>query len=144
MLANLVRLPEHRIGLATGGWSASARIKLLSAAIAFDAYPSATSDDAKSKAEVMSIALERVCAAHRCTEPTSVVYVGDSRWDAMASRKLNIPFIGIGSAEHAELLHDEGAIEVLPDYANLIAVGAALSSAQRAYRRESDSKKIRL
>src|SRR5580693_6400319 len=42
MLANLVRLPEHRIGLATGGWSASARIKLLSAAIAFDAYPSAT------------------------------------------------------------------------------------------------------
>jgi hypothetical protein len=62
----------------------------------------------------------------------------------MASRKLNIPFIGIGSAEHAELLHDEGAIEVLPDYANLIAVGAALSSAQRAYRRESDSKKIRL
>ncbi|HET9390908.1 MAG TPA: HAD family hydrolase, partial [Steroidobacteraceae bacterium] len=46
VLSHLSRLPDHGVGLATGGWKDSARCKMRSAAIHHEAIPCAAADDA--------------------------------------------------------------------------------------------------
>jgi phosphoglycolate phosphatase-like HAD superfamily hydrolase len=132
MLEHLRGLPDHFIGLATGGWGASARIKCRSAGVDFDAFPAASSDDAMSRTDIMTLALERVHAACRRApaDLASLIYVGDGVWDARACRKLEVPFIGIAAGADAERLSAEGAVTVLPDYSDLDAVREAIAAAQ--------------
>jgi phosphoglycolate phosphatase-like HAD superfamily hydrolase len=133
-LKRLAKFPQHRIGLATGGWSASARTKLRDAGIDPDAYPSASSDDGIARVDIMRCAITRIRAAAPRAEITSVVYFGDGVWDARACRDLRIPFVGIGSGARAELLRAEGAVAVMADYAEIATVAAATLAAQQRYR----------
>jgi phosphoglycolate phosphatase-like HAD superfamily hydrolase len=132
MLRHVAALPDHFIGLATGGWHASARVKCVSAGVDFDTFPVASSDDAMSRTDIMTLSLERVLASagRPRADLASLVYVGDGVWDARACRKLGVPFIGIATGEDAVRLAAEGAITVLPDYSDLRAVREAIAAAQ--------------
>lgn len=126
VLSGLESLPTHGIGLATGGWRDSARCKMQSAGLAFDAFPSACADDARPRAEIMRLAIERAADRLGRRRFDSIAYVGDGIWDARACRALAIPFIAIASGAAAGRLRAEGAAAVLADFSDVEAFCAAL------------------
>jgi phosphoglycolate phosphatase-like HAD superfamily hydrolase len=133
LLSHLIALQPYRVGLATGGWSDTARCKMLSAGMPYDAVPSASADDAVSRVSIMQIAIDRVVARADGHRPDSVVYVGDGIWDARACRALTIPFVGIATGAHAQTLRAEGAVEVFPDYSEMAAFCTALTLARQPF-----------
>lgn len=116
LLTHLTGQTDYRMALATGAWGDSARLKMASAGLCYDDHPAASSDDAHERESIMKISRQR--ATERFGETDQVVYVGDGVWDARACRALGWPFIGIGTGERAARLQAEGAIAVLPDYAD--------------------------
>ncbi len=130
-LSHVGQLPSHRVALATGGWSDSARCKMLSAGMDYDALPAASADDALSRVSIMRIAMDRA-VSRMGAQPDSVVYVGDGIWDAWACRQLDLPFIGIAAGADAERLRAEGAQAVLADYSDLAEFHSAMQRALRA------------
>jgi len=116
-LALLADSGVYRISLATGCWSDSARLKMASAGMCYDDYPSASCDDAVERDSIIKLSMEK--AKNRLGGPfLSSVYVGDGVWDARACRKVGIPFIGIGTGTRAETLIEEGAAVVVSDFSD--------------------------
>jgi phosphoglycolate phosphatase-like HAD superfamily hydrolase len=132
MLKHLAKSPSHAVGLATGGWGDSARCKMRSAGMDYDAFPAASADDAMSRASIMQMAIERVTAHVGGLRPDTIVYVGDGIWDARACRQLNLPFVGIAAGPHAERLRTEGARAVLSDYSDITEFCLALARARES------------
>jgi phosphoglycolate phosphatase-like HAD superfamily hydrolase len=116
-LAVLASSADYRVSLATGGWRDSARLKLASAGMRYDEYPSASADDAVEREAIIQLSMER--AAERYGELGKAIYVGDGVWDARACKKLRMPFVGIGAGERAERLRAEGAACVFSDFKDL-------------------------
>jgi phosphoglycolate phosphatase-like HAD superfamily hydrolase len=117
LLSSLAGSSEHRVSLATGAWSDSARLKMASAGLCFDDHPAASADDAHDRENIMKFSRQRAVERHGVPF-VSTVYIGDGVWDARACRTLGIPFIGIGSGERAARLASEGAFRVFQDYSN--------------------------
>jgi len=112
-------LSERRdcgVSLATGGWRESAMLKLNASGLRTDSFPMATSDDARSRENIMRLSEEQAQAAHGVGSFGSVVYVGDGMWDLRSSRAMGYGFIGVGRGECAERLHDGGAEHVVEDF----------------------------
>jgi phosphoglycolate phosphatase-like HAD superfamily hydrolase len=130
ILRHLAESPSHAVGLATGGWGDSARCKMRSAGLDYDAFPAASADDAISRVSIMQVAIERVTAHVGGLRPDTIVYVGDGIWDARACRQLNLPFIGIAAGPQAERLRAERARAVFSDYSDIIEFCAALARAR--------------
>jgi beta-phosphoglucomutase-like phosphatase (HAD superfamily) len=120
----------YGVGLATGGWSESARCKMRSAGMRFDDFPAASADDAIARVSIMQIALDRLIASRNDRQPDSVVYIGDGIWDARACRELGFPFIGIAAGDSGVKLRAAGASAVFADYADLDQFCAALTAAR--------------
>lgn len=93
ILTSLSRSLNHSIAIATGGWRASALLKLESSGFSGLDVPLATSDDAQDRVEIMRIALSRLGKLF-----DTVTYYGDGPWDRDASRELGWQFIPVGSA----------------------------------------------
>jgi phosphoglycolate phosphatase-like HAD superfamily hydrolase len=126
LLALLNRSADYQVAIATGCWRDSARIKMASAGMDYDAYPSASADDSAQRAVIMELAMER--AASRYGRVNDSVYVGDGVWDARACHALGIPFIGIGGPGHAEMLREAGAVAVFADLGDRDGIYQALHS----------------
>jgi phosphoglycolate phosphatase-like HAD superfamily hydrolase len=90
-VAGLRALNSHRVAYATGGWSASASIKLGSAGFPLQGIPLASSDDYPDRESIMSHALKQLGSEFR-----SVTYYGDGDWDVAASRNLGWKFVAVG------------------------------------------------
>src|SRR5215510_8418228 len=116
MLAVLNRCSDYQVAIATGCWRESARIKMASAGMDYDAYPSASADDAAARAPIIQLAEQRAASRYGAFENS--VYVGDGVWDARACRALGIRFIGVGRGGQAEKLLAAGAVHVFPDFAD--------------------------
>jgi phosphoglycolate phosphatase-like HAD superfamily hydrolase len=116
----LVRLKQsdgYRVALATGCWADSARVKMASAGMCYDDYPSASADDAPEREAIVQLAMDR--AGRNVEEPFSrAIYVGDGVWDIRACRKVGIPFLGIAAGMQKEKLLAAGALCVLPDFSD--------------------------
>lgn len=114
LLGQLHGSSGYRVAIATGCWRDSARVKMASAGMDYDAYPSASADDAPQRAAILQLAVERAVSRYGSIDDS--VYVGDGVWDARACRALGIPFIGIGADDHAEELWEAGATAVFADF----------------------------
>lgn len=90
-LRELQDSPAHAVAFATGGWRASALLKLASAGLDAFGFPLASSDDAADRTEIMRIAL-----AGLGTGFDSVTYYGDGPWDREASLQLGWDFVAVG------------------------------------------------
>jgi phosphoglycolate phosphatase-like HAD superfamily hydrolase len=107
----------YRVSLATGCWSDSARLKMASAGMCYDHYPSASCDDAVERDLIIKLSIQK--ATSQFGGPfVSTVYVGDGVWDARACRTVGIPFVGIGEGARAEKLIAEGAAGVVSDFSD--------------------------
>jgi hypothetical protein len=83
---------SHCVAYATGGWSASASIKLASAGFPLQGIPLASSDDYPDRESIMVHALNQLRG-----EFQSVTYYGDGDWDEAASRNLGWKFVPVGA-----------------------------------------------
>jgi phosphoglycolate phosphatase-like HAD superfamily hydrolase len=83
--------PDFDVGIATGGWGHTARMKLDSAGFDLAGIPMASSDDGCERIRVM----EKCRAQMSSTGAT--VYIGDAIWDQRASELLRWRFIGVGT-----------------------------------------------
>jgi phosphoglycolate phosphatase-like HAD superfamily hydrolase len=91
LLQSLAQIPSVRLGIATGGWSHTARMKLEAAGLSDTNIPMSSGDDALSRTEIMQI-----CAKKLDSSISSFVYVGDAEWDLRAANELEWQFIGVG------------------------------------------------
>jgi beta-phosphoglucomutase-like phosphatase (HAD superfamily) len=116
MLTDLISRPGAAVALATGSWLESAEIKLRSAGLAYDRIPLATSNDALSRDEIITLAESRagepMAAGGFCTKTS----VGDAPWDVHAADRLGYNFIGIAQGDHTDNLRDAGATKIVPDF----------------------------
>ena len=116
LLSRLASSAGHRVALATGSWRDSACLKMASAGMCYENFPSASADDALDRESIIRLSRQR--AAERYGRFGSTVYVGDGVWDARACRNVGIPFVGIGTGIRATRLSAEGAVCVFPDFSD--------------------------
>ncbi|MEJ7809545.1 MAG: HAD family hydrolase [Gemmatimonadaceae bacterium] len=124
--------------LATGGWGASARLKLeaahivavLAAPVAAGDIAFASSDDASTREEILRLALARAAERNGGASFGRVVSVGDGVWDVRTAAAVEWPFVGIARGAGAERLRAAGAGTVLPDLADRSALLHALDEAR--------------
>jgi len=122
--------------IATGGWRASAMLKLRAGGLESENLAMACANDAESREDIVRLAWQG--AERRAgTSFERVVSVGDAVWDVRTARSLGLPFVGIGTAEGAARLRAAGATTILPHFDDHSAVLAALSSASPPSRRET-------
>ena len=90
---------DSRIGIATGGWGHTARMKLARAGYDVSGIPLTSSDDGHERVRIM----EQCRALLPATAVT--IYVGDGEWDKRASELLGWRFIGVGDRLRGSCQH---------------------------------------
>jgi len=103
------------VGIATGGWQHSARLKLKLSGLDRFGLPLASSDDAVRRTDIMRIAALRTLG-RPVTQDAVITYVGDGVWDLQASRELRWGFVGIASGQRALQLRRAGATQVRENF----------------------------
>jgi beta-phosphoglucomutase-like phosphatase (HAD superfamily) len=93
---------RHHVAIATGGWRASALLKLASAGLDWPDVPLATSDDAVARTDIMLAALKKLDG-----DPGSVTYFGDGEWDRQACERLGWRFRAVGPGLNGLLSFDD-------------------------------------
>lgn len=93
ILGRLTASHRHKVAIATGGWRATAELKLRTAGFDVSGIPLATSDDAIERTEIMQIAL-----ANLGQQVEAVTYFGDGEWDRTACHRLGWTFVAVGPA----------------------------------------------
>jgi len=107
--------PHACAGIATGGWGHTAGLKLRLSGLDRFALPLASSDDADARTHIMEIAARRTLG-QRTHQGTVYTYIGDGRWDFLASREMGWHFIGIATGKKASRLREAGADDILRDF----------------------------
>jgi len=95
-LEKLRNKPDCRIGIATGGWGHTARMKLACAGYEVSDIPLTSSDDGHERVRIMEQCRDLLPAA------AVTIYVGDGDWDKRACERLGWRFIGVGSRLHGK------------------------------------------
>jgi phosphoglycolate phosphatase-like HAD superfamily hydrolase len=128
-LESLRRSRSWSVALATGCFSASARLKLAAAGIGWERWI-ASADDAVSREDIFALAIERSGGNRART-----VLVGDAEWDARTARRLGVAFVGVAPMRRGARLRALGASEVLADFRDrrraLEVLGAAVAAQAR-------------
>jgi beta-phosphoglucomutase-like phosphatase (HAD superfamily) len=91
-LTSLRQRPDVRVAYATGGWRASAMLKLSSAGFPLQGIPLASSDDYQDRTRIMLHALAQLDGSIE-----SVTYFGDGVWDRQATAELGWEFVPVGA-----------------------------------------------
>jgi len=111
------------VTVATGGWRASALLKLRAAELPTRLL-AASSSDSPDRVEIFRLAASRSSAGRPPAE--RVVLVGDGVWDVEIARALGWGFVGVGAGPRAARLRDAGAERIVPDFRDAPAVRDAL------------------
>ena len=91
LIDKLLSDQHYKIGIATGGWKHTAKMKLRHAGFDLRNTILFSSDDSDKREEIMKKCLSALGNGfHR------VVYIGDAVWDIQATKKLGWHFIGVG------------------------------------------------
>jgi beta-phosphoglucomutase-like phosphatase (HAD superfamily) len=91
LLNKLQKTSNIEIGIATGGWRHTAKMKLEVAGLPLLEVPMSSGDDAHSRTEIM-----RICASRMGSSISNFIYVGNAEWDLNAADELGWKFIGVG------------------------------------------------
>jgi phosphoglycolate phosphatase-like HAD superfamily hydrolase len=129
----LYRLRNERgwaIAIASGAWSRSGRLKLQSAGISPEAFPSVFADEAISREAIIQLAISRALSRYQQTDFGRIVSIGDGAWDVRSAFKLGLPFLGIASGADRDRLIKEGASHVISDFVDFDVVLRCLGEAR--------------
>ncbi|MEW8683536.1 MAG: HAD family hydrolase [Candidatus Thiodiazotropha endolucinida] len=115
-IAELRRLENLSLSVATGGWYETALMKLESAAIDISGIPIASSNNHFSRTEIMKIAKEK--AVGKINVPCT--YFGDGEWDKMACKELGYNFVLVGNrTKHDQNIMDFNNAKQAMEYIGL-------------------------
>lgn len=125
-----VRAKGWRIGIASGAWEESARIKLAAAGIneiiadlpgTFSHARQGTGTDSGVPVTREEIVTGTLAKLGRWSggRNAPAVYVGDGVWDAKAARALKIGFVGVRVDGREDRLRAQGAERIVHDYSDL-------------------------
>ncbi len=112
----LKEMEEFELGIATGSWEESAKLKLDSIEIKLDKICFSNSDYHKSREAITKDVIEQLTRKNQ-KAPEQVIYFGDGEWDYKTCQNLGIDFIGI-DIENDGKLSRLGAKTVFQDYTN--------------------------
>ncbi len=115
LLTRLEDTDGLRVGLATGGWRASALFKLGCAGISVSDLPLSTAEDGDSRESIVRSCLAKALTAYGVDHFDRIVSVGDQVWDVKTARAMDLPFVGVGDADR---LRAWGASQAVPDFAD--------------------------
>jgi beta-phosphoglucomutase-like phosphatase (HAD superfamily) len=90
-LQSLRLQPDVQIAYATGGWRASAELKLQSAGFPLQGVPLASANDHPDRQKIMLHALGQLKGPF-----SSITYFGDGVWDRLATEALGWQFVPVG------------------------------------------------
>jgi len=93
LVERLLGLPNVRVGIATGGWEPTAKLKLAHVGIGIERIGFASSSDARARTDIMRLAAQRALHGAACVRAT---YFGDGAWDRRASAELGYDFVAVG------------------------------------------------
>ena len=82
---------QYAMGIATGGWGHTARMKLNHAGFNLQDVVLTSSDDSEKRITIMRKCLHALGDSYH-----RIVYVGDAEWDVQATRELGWHFVGVG------------------------------------------------
>lgn len=102
-----------RVGVATGGWRASARFKLGRAGVSVSGLPLSTAEDGDSRESIVKSCIAKAETVYQVDRFDRIVTVGDQIWDVKTARAMDLPFIGVGDVDR---LRAWGASHVVPDW----------------------------
>ncbi len=87
----LRRSSDTDVAYATGGWKATATLKLQASGFPLDDLPLATSDEYEDRVSIMRSAVSAL------SQPVSgITYYGDGIWDQLACEQLGWNFVAVG------------------------------------------------
>lgn len=120
-----------KLGLASGAWEPSARLKIGYAGIDLPPMPGTFSHAQEGgrparREEIIQATLAKITGG---AAPEQVVYIGDGVWDARAARELGIGFIGVRHDGQEARLRGEGARAIVRDYLDPARIMAMLHEA---------------
>lgn len=127
LVRHLAARREWQVALVSGGFRASARLKLERAGIPHADLPGAFCNDALKRTDILREAIARAREVANFEDFDRVVYVGDGVWDLRAAQALGLEFVGVAQSLNARHLRDAGARSVLGDFLDLAQVFSALS-----------------
>lgn len=140
MFLQALKHDDWHIAIATGAWKDSATLKLDTARIAYSGLPIGTSDDSRSRAQIVLRAVVRSISASLKTAPPAastdpaaeldpapiinearrlfgtLAYVGDGVWDCKTAHALGIGFVGVRAKGDFDKLRALGAEHLLTNY----------------------------
>jgi len=129
MLRKLRSSEDWAIALGTGGWCASACMKLDSAGLDVGQLPTAYADDGISREDIVKTAISRAKALYGQSDFEKIVCIGDAIWDVLTSVQLQLNFVGVASGEQKIILQDAGVEQIIEDFVNFDNFVEALNTA---------------
>ena len=112
----LKELNAFKLGIATGAWEKSAKLKLETIGIGLEEICFSNSDYHKSRESITKDVIEQLKRKNKET-PERIIYFGDGEWDFKTCQNLGIEFIGINN-EKDNKLKELGAKTVFTNYLN--------------------------
>lgn len=110
----LLEHPSYLVAVATGGWKASAEIKMQHVGIPSHNFWVSGADDKYTREEILNEAVEAVKSQQPALE--RVVYIGDAIWDVHTTRNLKMDFLGVRHTHDHEILLNLGATQVISNF----------------------------
>ena len=129
MLRKLREAEDWAIAFATGGWCASACMKLDSAGLSVGQLPTAYADDGISREDIVKTAISRAKAVYAQSDFEKIVCIGDGIWDVLTAVQLQLNFVGVASGEQKIILQDAGVEQIVEDFVNFDNFLEALNTA---------------
>jgi phosphoglycolate phosphatase-like HAD superfamily hydrolase len=108
-----LRASGVRVGIGTGGWRATAELKLAAAGLPSEVLY-ATADDFEARVDIFALAHRRTVGDSNTEVDT--VLVGDGVWDVATARAFGWRFLGVGTDDAASRMVRAGAAAVVPDF----------------------------
>lgn len=128
MLRQLTQVEDWAIALASGGWRASACLRLSWAGLDIEGLPMAFADDGISREEIVRTAVSRAKALHEQPDFEEIVGIGDGIWDVMTAAQLKLAFVGVASGRQTTL-RDVGVESIVEDFVDFDCFFQALNTA---------------
>lgn len=113
---HLTQHPDIEVGIATGSWRESGRIKLDAIGINAEDFPYSNSDRFITREEIVLDAISQAKNKYQY-DFTDITYFGDGIWDYKTCHNLGIPLIGVDH-HNTEELAKAGVKNVFQDFNN--------------------------
>jgi phosphoglycolate phosphatase-like HAD superfamily hydrolase len=127
VLAALESTPRTHLGLATGNFSYTARLKLEYYGLEHFFHAGGFGEDSDERAEIVARAIERVAALADESGPHSTFVIGDTPLDVAAALANGVTAVGVATGTFSvDALKEAGAGLVFPDFSRWQDVVAAL------------------